>query len=82
MSAPFINNSLSQALLFRSPGPRLAKIGAVNYLNSKPLIEGLNQLLAGRASLGLDYPSCLADDLASGDLDIALIPSIEYFRGG
>ena len=81
MSAPFINNSLSQALLFRSPGPRLAKIGAVNYLNSKPLIEGLTQLLAGRASLGLDYPSCLADDLASGDLDIALIPSIEYFRG-
>jgi hypothetical protein len=54
----------------------------VSYLNSKPLIEGLDQLLEGHATLRLDYPSRLADDLASGALDVALIPSIEYFRGG
>lgn len=57
------------------------KIGAVNYLNSKPLIEGLPELLAPVADLRLDYPSRLADDLTAGRLDVALIPSIEYFRG-
>ncbi len=61
--------------------PPQTAVGAVSYLNSKPLIEGLDELLAGHATLRLDYPSRLADDLASGHLDVALIPSIEYFRG-
>lgn len=56
-----------------------ARIGAVSYLNSKPLIEGLGEL-APAAQIELDYPSRLADDLASGKLDVALIPSIEYFN--
>lgn len=60
---------------------RRMKIGAVSYLNSKPLIEGLPELLAPCGDLKLDYPSHLADDLAAGRLDVALIPSIEYFRG-
>lgn len=55
-----------------------ARIGAVSYLNSKPLIEGLRELVPS-AELSLDYPSRLADDLASGVLDIALIPSVEFF---
>ncbi|MBA4030023.1 MAG: hypothetical protein C0478_03885 [Planctomyces sp.] len=55
------------------------KIGAVTYLNSKPLIEDLAELLPA-ATLRLDYPSRLADDLGAGRLDVALIPSIEYFR--
>ncbi len=54
------------------------RIGAVGYLNSKPLVEGLPQELPAR-SLRLDYPSRLADDLARGGLDVALIPSVEYF---
>jgi chorismate dehydratase len=56
------------------------RIGAVRYLNSKPLIYRLEEL-APWAELRLDVPSRLADELASGDLDVALIPSIEYFRG-
>ena len=63
------------------PNDGRMKIGAVSYLNSKPLIEGLQDLLEPHADLRLDYPSHLADDLASGLLDVALIPSIEYFRG-
>lgn len=51
------------------------RIGAVNYLNSKPLIEGLAEL-APTAELTLDYPSRLADDLAAGKIDVGLIPSI------
>jgi chorismate dehydratase len=59
---------------------RTLRIGAVSYLNSKPLVEGLHQLLPN-AGIRLDFPSRLADDLAEGELDVALIPSIEYFRG-
>jgi chorismate dehydratase len=55
------------------------RIGAVNYLNSRPLIEGLSLLLPN-AELHLDYPSRLADALAANQLDVALIPSVEYFR--
>jgi chorismate dehydratase len=58
---------------------RPVQIGAVSYLNSKPLIEDLAELTAGEAELVLDYPSRLADDLAEGTLDVALIPSFEYF---
>ncbi len=59
--------------------PRKLRIGAVNYLNTKPLIYDLGRL-APRAELVLDYPSRLADDLAQGRLDVALIPSVEFFR--
>jgi chorismate dehydratase len=60
---------------------RAIRIGAVSYLNSKPLVYNLSQL-AGEAELILDYPSRLADRLGAGELDVALIPVIEYFRGG
>ena len=58
--------------------PRL-KIGAVSYLNSKPLIEGLGEI-SDRIELILDYPSVLADRLGRGELDAALIPSISCFQ--
>ena len=57
------------------------RIGAVNYLNTKPLIYELESL-APSADLILDVPSALADRLAAGELDVALIPVIEYFRAG
>jgi chorismate dehydratase len=60
---------------------RSVRIGAVNYLNSKPLIYDL-EALAPEAELVLDVPSRLADLLAEGNLDVALIPAIEYFRAG
>ncbi|MCA9039435.1 MAG: menaquinone biosynthesis protein [Planctomycetaceae bacterium] len=58
---------------------RPIRIGAVSYLNSKPLVYHLGQL-AENAELSLDYPSLLADQLAAGELDVALIPSIEIIR--
>ena len=57
------------------------RIGAVNYLNTKPLIQDL-EALAPEAELILDVPSRLADLLAEEQLDVALIPVIEYFRAG
>ena len=52
--------------------------GAVQYLNTKPLVHGL---AGAGVELFYDLPSRLADRLAAGDLDVALIPSIELFRG-
>ena len=56
------------------------RVGAVNYLNSKPLIERLTEF-APEIDLQLDLPSRLADRMAAGELDVGLIPVIEYFRG-
>jgi len=56
------------------------RLGAVSYLNSRPLVEDLRDLLPN-CQIVLDYPSRLADALSAGDLDVALIPSVEYFRG-
>jgi chorismate dehydratase len=60
-------------------GKALVRVGAVSYLNTKPLIFDF-QRLAPQAELVLDYPSRLADKLAEGQLDVALIPSIEFFQ--
>ncbi|MFL5245786.1 MAG: menaquinone biosynthetic enzyme MqnA/MqnD family protein [Gemmataceae bacterium] len=60
---------------------RPIRVGAVNYLNSKPLICGFEDF-APDADLRLDLPSRLADQLAQGELEVGLIPVIEYFRSG
>lgn len=65
----------------RSQAP--LRIGAVSYLNTRPLVFGLADRLAQRwpqSQLSYDLPSRLARSLESGDLDVALIPSIEYFQ--
>jgi len=58
------------------PAPAL-RVGAVKYLNTRPLVHGL---AAAGVRLEFDLPSRLADRLAAGSLDVALIPSIEMFR--
>ncbi len=55
------------------------RVGAVNYLNTKPLIHNLAQI-APHWHIELKVPSHLAHDLAAEKLDVALIPVIEYFR--
>jgi len=55
------------------------RIGAVTYLNTRPLVYSLAQRLPG-ALITTDHPSRLAADLAAGRLDVATVPSIEYFR--
>jgi len=61
------------------PPPSRPRVGAVSYLNSKPLIEGLADRLRG-GCLTLDYPSRLSSSLAAGELDVALVPSVEILR--
>lgn len=86
MAGPRIETPGGSHKLFGNSGARgpamhePIRVGAVNYLNSKPLIHNLAALAPG-IDLRLDVPSRLADQLAAGELDVALIPVIEYFRG-
>ena len=57
-----------------------ARIGAVSYLNTKPLIFGLDKSMGEHDELRLALPSELAEELASGAIDIGLIPVVEYFQ--
>lgn len=58
---------------------RRLKVGAVTYLNTKPLVYRLAEF-APQGDVVFDLPSRLADRLADGELDVALIPSIEFFQ--
>ncbi|VAX22131.1 hypothetical protein MNBD_NITROSPINAE03-1050 [hydrothermal vent metagenome] len=61
--------------------PKHPKVGLHDFLNSKPLLYALSHgLVETPFDLVIDIPSKLADRLHAGDLDIALIPSIEYAR--
>ena len=60
-------------------GRSYLRIGAVTYLNARPLTYGLTHATVD-ARIVFDHPSRLAECLAEGGLDVALIPSIEYFR--
>jgi chorismate dehydratase len=63
-----------------SAGQRLPfRVGAVQYLNTRPLVHGL---AAPGLDVSYDLPSRLADGLDARAFDAALIPSVELFRGG
>lgn len=56
------------------------RLGAVSYLNTKPLVHGLDarrDLFAIR----FDIPAVCASLLHEGRVDLGLIPAIEYVRG-
>jgi len=55
------------------------RIGAVSFLNTLPLIQGLDE----RPELNVqrDLPGRLADRLYEGQIDVGLIPVVEYLRG-
>jgi chorismate dehydratase len=55
------------------------RLGAVGYLNARPLVYGLEG--APRFALRYDLPSECARLLHEGAIDVGLIPSIEYLRG-
>jgi chorismate dehydratase len=57
------------------------RAGAVSYLNTRPLVFGIEQGLgADRLELSYDVPSVLASRMAAGELDLALLPVIELAR--
>ena len=50
------------------------RIGCVKFLNARPLIHGWN------GDVVFDDPSVLCRQLAAGELDLALVSSVEYLR--
>lgn len=54
------------------------RIGAVEYLNARPLVSGLER--HPRFDLRFDLPSRCAELLHAGQTDLGLIPSIEFLR--
>ncbi|MCL4510655.1 MAG: menaquinone biosynthesis protein [Bacteroidetes bacterium] len=60
---------------------RKKKLGAVSFLNTKPLIYGIEKnLFPHNFELIKAIPSSLAVELNAGKLDVALIPSIAYAK--
>ncbi len=59
---------------------RLVRLGAVNYLNARPLVYGL-EMRNDLFSVRFDVPSTCAALLHEGSIDVGMIPSIEYLRG-
>lgn len=59
---------------------RRLRLGAVSYLNARPLTWALDREPA-RWDIRYDLPSVCANLLASGDIDLGLVPSIEYLQG-
>src|SRR4051794_25941902 len=54
---------------------RKIRVGAVSYLNTKPLIYGLEQgYLKDDIELVYDYPSHIASMLLNDDIDVGLVP--------
>lgn len=65
--------------MFRNSTTPPVRIGAVTYLNARPLVETLGKD-DHSMEITFDHPSRLGDALAAGRLDVAMIPSIEYAR--
>ena len=57
------------------------RVGAVSFLNTKPLIYPLlKKEIQADIALSLDVPSSVAARLSDSRLEVGLIPIIEYFR--
>jgi predicted solute-binding protein len=50
------------------------RIGCVKYLNARPLIYGWS------GAVEFDHPAALCRKLERGDLDVALVSSLEFLR--
>jgi chorismate dehydratase len=55
---------------------RVIRLGAVDYLNVRPLVAGLDE--RADVSLRFDVPSVCANLLAQGAIDLGMVPSITY----
>jgi chorismate dehydratase len=75
--------SATASLPLRSPGgeesPSVLRLGAVSYLNAQPLVHGLEDEPGARVER--DVPSVVARRLHAGEVDLGMIPSVEYAFG-
>jgi len=67
-------------MMAETPAP--LRVGAVPFVNARPLVRYLHPAEPPPTDLVLEAPSLLTEMMRSGALDAALLPSIEYFRAG
>jgi chorismate dehydratase len=70
---------LSQLVPEQGRPPRALRLGVVGYLNAVPLVHGVDS--DPRFEIVRDIPSRVADALHAGEIDLGVIPSIEYAVG-
>ncbi|MBX3372566.1 MAG: hypothetical protein KF817_01920 [Phycisphaeraceae bacterium] len=68
---------LMEATSARGAPPEVLRIGAVSFLNTVPLIDGVESLPGVHVERMV--PSQLIDRLLAGALDVALASSVDYF---
>ncbi|NQW03246.1 MAG: menaquinone biosynthesis protein [Acidobacteria bacterium] len=61
-----------------APAEGKVRLGSVNYLNCRPLVHDLGGAGDPDFTLRFDPPAVCASLLASGDIDLGLIPTIAY----
>ena len=66
------------ATLQRATASRPIRLGVVSFVNTLPLIEGLERLRD--VELRYSVPSLLIDQLTAGEIDMGLCSSIDYQR--
>ncbi len=69
--------SLSRTSRQSDPSP--PRVGGVCYLNAVPLLRYLGDSIPAE-NIVYDVPSRLADRMARGELDVAVVPSLHAFR--
>ena len=57
------------------------RIAAVSFLNTLPLVDWFSAAGDDSVELSLALPSRLADQLTTGEADVALLPVVEVLRG-
>jgi chorismate dehydratase len=67
------------AVPVHSDGASTLRIGAVGYLNARPLTWALDRD-PSRYQVRYDFPSVCARLLQDGEVDLGLVPSIEYLQ--
>ncbi len=56
------------------------RVSAVSFLNARPLVQGLDRQ-PDLFDLSFDLPSTCAARLHAGEVDLGLIPAVEYLAG-
>ncbi len=71
---------IAPAIAESRPARRVITIGAVSFLNSRPLLEGLADQPGVRVRTAV--PAVLPGALARGEVDVAQLPVVDVWRGG
>lgn len=71
-----LQNAITFSLHAKVKGLEKIKVGAVSYLNTKPLLYGItrSEVLMKNIELITNYPSFIASMLVEGKIDIGLVP--------